>query len=129
MDGVVLEGLSSVDEAMLTGESLPQPKQADDKVYAATINQQGMLRCRALAVGSHTQLAAISLSISVLPELNAMLAFSVAMLTTASTSGIWLRAFSRRAAQEAQCMPVICSSACCLGADMAFLGSIATPQR
>jgi Cu+-exporting ATPase len=59
VDGVVLEGGSSIDEAMLTGESLPQTKQAGDKVYAATINQQGVLRCRALAVGSHTQLAAI----------------------------------------------------------------------
>ncbi|MDD2774513.1 MAG: heavy metal translocating P-type ATPase [Gallionella sp.] len=59
VDGVILEGSSSLDEAMLTGESLPQVKQADDKVYAATINQQGLLKCRAVAVGSHTQLAAI----------------------------------------------------------------------
>ncbi len=59
VDGVVLEGNSSIDEAMLTGESLPQSKQADAKVYAATVNQQGLLRCRALAVGSRTQLAAI----------------------------------------------------------------------
>ncbi len=59
VDGIVTSGQSSVDEAMLTGESLPQTKRPDDKVYAATLNQQGLLRCRALAVGSHTQLAAI----------------------------------------------------------------------
>ncbi|MDP2805155.1 MAG: heavy metal translocating P-type ATPase [Gallionellaceae bacterium] len=59
VDGVVLEGVSTLDEAMLTGESLPQSKQANDKVYAATLNQQGLLKCRALAVGSRTQLAAI----------------------------------------------------------------------
>lgn len=59
VDGIVLEGQSSIDEAMLTGESLPQLKQAGTKVYAATLNQQGVLRCRALAVGSQTQLAAI----------------------------------------------------------------------
>ena len=59
VDGVVLEGASSLDEAMLTGESLPQDKQPGDKVYAATFNQHGLLKCRALAVGTHTQLAAI----------------------------------------------------------------------
>lgn len=59
VDGVVLSGTSSMDEAMLTGESLPQLKQPEDKVYAATLNGKGLLRCRARAVGSHTQLAAI----------------------------------------------------------------------
>ena len=59
VDGIVLDGLSSVDEAMLTGESLPQGKQPGDKLYAATLNQHGLLKCRALAVGAHTQLAAI----------------------------------------------------------------------
>ncbi|HEU0282820.1 MAG TPA: heavy metal translocating P-type ATPase, partial [Gallionella sp.] len=59
VDGMVLEGSSSMNESMLTGESLPQDKQPDDKVYAATFNQHGLLKCRALAVGAHTQLAAI----------------------------------------------------------------------
>ncbi|MDD2915175.1 MAG: heavy metal translocating P-type ATPase [Gallionella sp.] len=59
VDGIVLEGASSLDEAMLTGESLPQSKQPGDKVYAATSNRHGLLKCRALAVGAHTQLAAI----------------------------------------------------------------------
>src|SRR5574340_1125302 len=59
VDGIVLQGSSSIDEAMLTGESMPRGKHPDDKVYAATINRHGLLKCRALAVGSHTQLAAI----------------------------------------------------------------------
>ncbi len=59
VDGVVLEGSSSMDESMLTGESLPQAKHANDKVYTATLNQQGLLKCRAVAVGAQTQLAAI----------------------------------------------------------------------
>ena len=59
VDGVVLDGTSSLDESMLTGESMPQTKQANDKVYAATLNHQGVIKCRATAVGSHTQLAAV----------------------------------------------------------------------
>ncbi len=59
VDGVILEGTSSANESMLTGESLPQTKQVEDKVYAATLNQQGLLKCLATAVGSQTQLAAI----------------------------------------------------------------------
>jgi len=59
VDGVVIEGASNVNEAMLTGESLPVAKQAGAKVYAATTNQQGLLKCRATGVGAHTQLAAI----------------------------------------------------------------------
>lgn len=59
VDGVVIEGDSSVNESMLTGESMPVAKRADAKVYAATVNQQGLLKCRATSVGAHTQLAAI----------------------------------------------------------------------
>lgn len=59
VDGVVIEGASSINESMLTGESLPVGKQAGDEVFAATINQQGLLKCRATSVGAQTQLAAI----------------------------------------------------------------------
>ena len=59
VDGIVTEGSSSVDESMLTGESLPVSKNSGAKVYAATMNQQGLLKCRATSIGSHTQLAAI----------------------------------------------------------------------
>ena len=59
VDGAVVDGESSVNEAMLTGESMPVRKAAGDPVYAATANAQGALRCRATGVGEHTLLAGI----------------------------------------------------------------------
>ncbi len=59
VDGQVIEGESSINESMLTGESMPVGKRADDKVFAATANGQGALRCRATGVGEHTLLAGI----------------------------------------------------------------------
>ena len=59
VDGEVIEGNSSANEAMLTGESLPVAKGAGDTVFAATLNGDGLLRCRATGVGSHTLLAGI----------------------------------------------------------------------
>jgi Cu+-exporting ATPase len=59
VDGEVIEGASSANESMLTGESLPVTKAAGDHVFAATINGDGLLRCRATGVGSHTLLAGI----------------------------------------------------------------------
>ncbi|MGE5668412.1 MAG: heavy metal translocating P-type ATPase [Betaproteobacteria bacterium] len=59
VDGVVVDGASSVDESMLTGESLPVAKAADAKVFAGTLNHDGFLRCRATGVGSATLLAGI----------------------------------------------------------------------
>lgn len=59
VDGIVIEGDSAINEAMLTGESLPVTKRVGDNVYAATINQQGLLKCHATGVGSETQLAEI----------------------------------------------------------------------
>ena len=59
VDGEVIEGSSSADEAMLTGESLPVVKTVGAPVFAATVNGEGLLRCRATGVGSHTLLAGI----------------------------------------------------------------------
>jgi Cu+-exporting ATPase len=58
-DGVVVYGESSVDESMITGESIPVDKKIGDKVIGATINKNGYIRFRATAVGSHTILASI----------------------------------------------------------------------
>lgn len=58
-DGVVLEGSSAVNEAALTGESLPVDKAEGDTVSAATMNQSGFLKCRATRVGEDTTLSQI----------------------------------------------------------------------
>lgn len=59
VDGVVLEGISAVNESALTGESIPVDKEAGDMVSAATINQSGFLRCEATRVGEDTTLSQI----------------------------------------------------------------------
>ncbi|MGN1235370.1 MAG: heavy metal translocating P-type ATPase, partial [Christensenellaceae bacterium] len=59
VDGVVIDGVTAVNESALTGESIPVDKQAGDKVSAATINQSGLIRCRAARVGEDTTLAQI----------------------------------------------------------------------
>ncbi len=58
-DGVVIDGVSSVDESMLTGESLPVEKTINETVIGATLNQRGLLRIKATRVGSETTLAQI----------------------------------------------------------------------
>ncbi|NMG74861.1 heavy metal translocating P-type ATPase [Aromatoleum diolicum] len=59
VDGEVASGESALNEAMLTGESMPVDKHPGDQVFAATLNGQGTLRCRATGVGAHTMLAGI----------------------------------------------------------------------
>ena len=59
VDGVVTEGTSAVNEAALTGESVPVDKGVGDSVSAATINQSGYLKCRATRVGEETTLSQI----------------------------------------------------------------------
>jgi Cu+-exporting ATPase len=59
VDGVVISGLSSIDESMLTGESIPVEKKEGDNVIGATINKHGSLEFQATKVGSETALARI----------------------------------------------------------------------
>ena len=59
VDGVIIEGTSAVNEAALTGESVPVDKAAGDCVQAATINQSGFIQCKALRTGEDTTLSQI----------------------------------------------------------------------
>ncbi len=59
VDGIVLEGTSAVNEAALTGESLPVDKQPGSEVSSATLNQSGFIKCEATRVGEDTSLAQI----------------------------------------------------------------------
>lgn len=59
VDGIIIKGSSAVNEAALTGESIPVDKTAGDQVSAATINQSGFIRCRALRTGEDTTLSQI----------------------------------------------------------------------
>lgn len=59
VDGIVVEGTSAVNEAALTGESIPVDKEKGDSVSAATVNTSGYLKCEAIAVGEDTLLSKI----------------------------------------------------------------------
>lgn len=59
VDGVIIEGYSSVDESMITGEPIPVDKKIGDLVVGATMNKQGNFKCKATKIGSDTVLAQI----------------------------------------------------------------------
>lgn len=59
VDGVIIEGSSSVDQASITGESLPVEKNIGDEVISGTINKNGYLKIKATKVGENTTLSQI----------------------------------------------------------------------
>ena len=102
VDGVVLEGTSAVNEAALTGESIPVDKVQGDLVSAATVNQSGYLRCEATRVGEDTSLSQIIRMVSDAAATKAPIAkiadrvsgvFVPAVITIAAvTTIVWLLA-------------------------------------
>ncbi len=100
VDGEVLEGESAVDESALTGESLPAEKTADSKVFAATVNKSGYLKCRATSVGEGTAIAGIIKMVSDAAATKAPIAkiadkvsgvfVPFVLIAAAVTGGIWL---------------------------------------
>ena len=64
VDGIILKGITAVNESALTGESIPVDKAEGDSVSAATMNQQGYIECRATRVGEDTTLAQIIRTVS-----------------------------------------------------------------
>jgi len=59
VDGIVTKGATTLDESMLTGESIPVDKEINDKVYAATLNHNGVIHVKATSIGEKTALAQI----------------------------------------------------------------------
>ena len=64
VDGIILKGMTAVNESALTGESIPVDKAEGDSVFTATMNQQGYIECRAARVGEDTTLAQIIRTVS-----------------------------------------------------------------
>ncbi len=64
VDGVIIEGVTAVNESALTGESIPADKNVGDCVYTATVNTSGFIKCRATSVGEDTTLSKIIKTVS-----------------------------------------------------------------
>ena len=102
VDGIVLEGNSAVNEAALTGESIPADKKEGDLVSAATMNQSGFLKCEATRVGEDTTLSQIIQMVSDAAATKAPIAkvadkvsgvfVPIVMAVAAITVAVWLLA-------------------------------------
>ena len=125
-DGVVIKGNSAVDEAALTGESIPVDKTEGDNVSAATVNQSGYLRCRATRVGEDTTLSQIIRMVSDAAATKAPIAkisdrvsgvfVPVVMIISAVTFIIWMIAGQTLGFSLARAISVlVISCPCALG--------------
>ncbi len=126
VDGIVLEGTSAVNEAALTGESLPVDKAPGDEVTSATLNQSGFLRCRASRVGEDTTLsqiiqlvesaAATKAPIAKIADLVSGIFVPVVIALAALTAAVWLALGSSAGEAAARGIAVlVISCPCALG--------------
>ena len=134
VDGIVLEGSSAVNEAALTGESIPVDKENGDSVSAATINQSGFLRCEATRVGEDTTISQIIKMVSDAAATKAPIAkisdkvsgvFVPAVITIAFiTTVIWLlagQAFGFALARGISVLVISCPCALGLATPVAIM--------
>ena len=134
VDGIVIEGTSAVNEAALTGESIPVDKSEGDQVSAATINQSGFIRCRATRVGEDTTLSQIIKMVSDAAATKAPIAkiadkvsgiFVPAVIVIALiTTAVWLligRQFSFALARGISVLVISCPCALGLATPVAIM--------
>ena len=134
VDGVILEGSSAVNEAALTGESIPVDKTVGDSVSAATINQSGFIRCEASRVGVDTTLSQIIKMVSDVAATKAPIAkvadkvsgvfVPIVISIAAVTLVVWLllgREFSYALARSISVLVISCPCALGLATPVAIM--------
>jgi len=136
IDGVITEGVSSIDEAAITGESKPVSKTVDDEVVAGTVNQDGSLTVKVGKLGDDTMLAGImrlvaeaqnsKSNVQVLADKAAFVLTIIAILTSIVTFIVWLVAKDASFALERSVTVLIIACPHALGLAIPLVVSIST---
>ena len=126
VDGVVIEGLSQLDESLITGESLPVAKQAEDEVVAGSINGDGLLRVCAVRVGTDSTIARIIRMVQgaqaskapvqkLVDRISAVFVPVVVVIALAAFAGWWLIMGDSQQAFVAAISVLVIACPCALG--------------